>query len=203
MAPSPTAAATRLVEPLRTSPTANMPGRLVSSSERCQPASAGPVGHPVTGLASGPVRTKPRSSRSTSPPSHPVQGAAPTNTNRARASERAPRTGQVVPRPPRLQRLVPDQLSHLGAEQDPHVRQPRDLTDQVPGHVLAEIRFADDQADLIGVPGQEDRGLSGRVAAADARHRVAPAQLRLDLRRGVVDALPSRTSRGAARSSRR
>src|SRR5438309_4573424 len=48
-APSPTAAATRLVDPERTSPIANTPGRLVSSGLRM--------------LA--PVRTKPLSSRIT------------------------------------------------------------------------------------------------------------------------------------------
>jgi hypothetical protein len=70
IAPSPTAVATRLAEPLRASPTAKMPGRLVSSAEL-----------PV----SSPVRTKPSSSRSTRPPSQSVQGLTPMKTNSARA----------------------------------------------------------------------------------------------------------------------
>src|ERR1700761_1493005 len=78
MAPSPTAAATRLAEPLRTSPTANMPGWLVSRAERCQPV-------PAADGASWPVRMKPWSSRSTRSPSQPVQGDTPMKTNSARA----------------------------------------------------------------------------------------------------------------------
>lgn len=54
--PSPTAEATRLTEPARTSPTAKMPGQ------------------EVAWLAS--VSTKPLASRSTSPASQPVLGAA-------------------------------------------------------------------------------------------------------------------------------
>lgn len=46
-APSPTAAATRLVEPARTSPTAKIPGQLVSSGSRSP------------SRARSPVRTKP------------------------------------------------------------------------------------------------------------------------------------------------
>src|ERR1700745_2702936 len=42
IAPSPTAVATRLAEPARTSPTAKMPGWLVSSSERSAPSGPGP-----------------------------------------------------------------------------------------------------------------------------------------------------------------
>ena len=70
------------------------------------------------------------------------------------------------------------------------VGQPLDPADQVPGHVLAQILLADDQAEMRRVGGQEDDGLAGRVAAADDRHRVVPAELGLRLRRGVVDAAP-------------
>jgi hypothetical protein len=51
LAPSPTADATRLVEPLRTSPTANTPGRLVSSAERRGPVAAPGVLCPAPGFA--------------------------------------------------------------------------------------------------------------------------------------------------------
>src|SRR5712671_7241015 len=72
-APSPTAAATRLTDPERTSPIANTPGRLVSS-----------------GLwMFAPVRAKPLSSSSTPDrDSHPVFGSAPINKNRFRAAEK-------------------------------------------------------------------------------------------------------------------
>ena len=48
--------------------------------------------------------------------------------------------------------------------------------------------LADDESDLGGVPGQEDRRLPRRVAAADDGHRVSAAEQRLRLRRRVVDA---------------
>src|SRR6516164_6054840 len=63
-APSPTAAATRLAEPERTSPIANTPGRLVSSGLRMF----------------APARTKPLSSSITPDrESHSVFGSAPMN----------------------------------------------------------------------------------------------------------------------------
>src|ERR1700730_3114848 len=68
-APSPTAAATRLIDPERTSPIANTPGRLVSSS--------------LWRLA--PVPTKPLSSSSIpDADNHPVFRSAPINKNRCR-----------------------------------------------------------------------------------------------------------------------
>ena len=50
--PSPTAEATRLTEPCRTSPTANTPGVVVSNGK-------GARGSGQYGAASGPVRMKP------------------------------------------------------------------------------------------------------------------------------------------------
>src|SRR6266481_8490612 len=68
-APSPTAAATRLTDPERTSPIANTPARVVSSG--------------LPGFAS--VRTKPLSSSVTpDPDNHPVFGSAPMNKKRWR-----------------------------------------------------------------------------------------------------------------------
>jgi hypothetical protein len=64
-APSPTAAATRFVEPERTSPIAKTPGRLVSKSRR-------------SSLVSEPVTTKPFRSRAIPDPgSQSVLGSAP------------------------------------------------------------------------------------------------------------------------------
>src|SRR5437764_14746870 len=64
-APSPTAAATRLVEPERTSPMANTPRRLVSSGRRLL-------------VVSAPVNTKPFVSNDTpDPDSQSVFGPAP------------------------------------------------------------------------------------------------------------------------------
>src|SRR3954471_16976363 len=79
--PSPTADATRLTLPLRTSPTAKMPGLLVSSRYGARAR-----GHFARASSSSdrsaPVFTKPFSSRMTQPSIHDVFGTAPAMTNR-------------------------------------------------------------------------------------------------------------------------
>src|SRR3954464_416345 len=73
MLPSPTAAAQRLTEPERTSPTAKTPGRLVSSA-------AGdrlPFPPPGASATSAPVFMKPFWSRKISGGNHSVHGVAP------------------------------------------------------------------------------------------------------------------------------
>src|SRR3954466_4026249 len=79
--PSPTADATRLTLPLRTSPTAKMPGLLVSSRYGARAS-----GHFARGSSSSessaPVFTKPFSSRMTQPSIHDVFGTAPAMMNR-------------------------------------------------------------------------------------------------------------------------
>src|SRR5258708_1641530 len=83
--PSPTADATPLKLPLRTSPTANTPGRLVSNRD-------GGLGrdHRATARSSGvsalPVLTKPLASSATHPRSQAVLGTAPVIENRWRIS---------------------------------------------------------------------------------------------------------------------
>ena len=59
---------------------------------------------------------------------------------------------------------------------------------QVARHVLVEVVAADHEVHLAGLPGEEDGGLAGGVAAADDHDVRAPAHLRLVRRRGVVDA---------------
>src|ERR1041384_598474 len=73
MLPSPTAAAQRLTEPERTSPTAKTPGRLVSS------ATGGRVAffHIGASETSAPVLIKPFWSRRISGGNHSVHGVAP------------------------------------------------------------------------------------------------------------------------------
>src|SRR5437588_1636816 len=81
--PSPTAEAARLTLPLRTSPTANTPGRLVSSrwggraSGQCAAAR-------TSGERSGPVLMNPRASSATQPWSQAVLGLAPVIENTCR-----------------------------------------------------------------------------------------------------------------------
>ena len=92
--PSPTAEATRLTEPDRTSPAANTPGRLVSSRNGSRPlAQCGDRAR------AGPVRTKPFSSLSISAGSQSVRGTAPMKLNSAGVWMR-----------PRLPRLLVDDL---------------------------------------------------------------------------------------------
>ena len=118
MAPSPTAEATRLVEPLRTSPTANMPGRLVSSSDRGVRVRPGAVGRP----ASGPVRTKPRSSRATSAAEPAGAGRGADEDEQRPGRDACALAGLAVGDDDGLQRLVAEQLAHLGVQQDLDVR---------------------------------------------------------------------------------
>src|SRR5450432_2162403 len=76
IAPSPTAVAQRLVEPERTSPAANTPGRLVSRR--------------LSVPAAVPVRMKPLSSRAITSPSQSVHGDAPRKRNRNENARRSP-----------------------------------------------------------------------------------------------------------------
>ena len=79
-------------------------------------------------------------------------------------------------------------LADLGVEQHLDVLDRLDLLDQVVRHRGAEVAAAEQQEDPFGGAGEEDRRLAGRVAAADHRHRPAPAHPRLDQRRRVEDA---------------
>src|SRR2546423_4844117 len=73
MLPSPTAAAQRLTDPERTSPTAKIPGRLVSNATGERAACA----HIGASETSAPVLMKPFLSRTISAGSHSVHGVAP------------------------------------------------------------------------------------------------------------------------------
>ena len=77
--PSPTAEATRFTEPLRTSPTAKTPGRLVRNGDSAAPAMSD-LSPEV--FKAAPVRTNPFSSSATVLRSHPVHGSAPIITKR-------------------------------------------------------------------------------------------------------------------------
>src|SRR6202165_1210729 len=74
IAPSPTAVATLLMDPCRTSPTAKMPGWLVSSSRGVQPSVA---------FRSDPVTMNPSSSSCRHSFTQSVFGSAPVDENRA------------------------------------------------------------------------------------------------------------------------
>src|SRR5262249_26017528 len=131
-APSPTAAATRLIEPERTSPIAKIPRRLVSSGLRVS-------------LQSPPVSTKPLASNATpDPDSHPVFRSAPMNKNRwlLRLRTRSPDPWQAA----RLQHSVAAlQTRDLRLRQHFHVRQAGNSIDQVARHARRKFRPAHKQ----------------------------------------------------------
>ena len=80
--PSPTADATRLVDPWRTSPTANTPGRLVSNGIGGR-SSGQPAGGRPSSSRSVPVSTNPHRSRRMGSGSQSVWGSAPIRMNSA------------------------------------------------------------------------------------------------------------------------
>src|SRR6185295_2487582 len=82
--PSPTAAATRLPDPLRASPAAKMPGTLVSNRNGSR-INFHPRGGWPSIMRSRPVRMNPCESRSTSPATISVRGDVPMKMNTASA----------------------------------------------------------------------------------------------------------------------
>ena len=85
IAPSPTAEATRLADSARTSPATKMPGTLVSRWYGIR-SSSQPRGRSPAADRSGPATTNPAESRTTTPSSQSVSGAAPMNKNSREAS---------------------------------------------------------------------------------------------------------------------
>ena len=188
--PSPTAEATRLTLPARTSPTAKTRGRLVSNRQRRARE------RPARGAAgrrrsrSAPVCTNPLSSRATQPRSHAVLGL------RRRSSRR--RGGSGGSRSLRRRRRArsrarggrrPSSADELGARVEGDVGRLLDAADRGsatwwrrgPGRGRATWTCA-------ACAREEHRGLAGGVAAADDDDLLARAALGLDVRRRVVDA---------------
>ena len=197
IAPSPTAEATRLIDPLLMSPTARTPGQLVSS--RPSPVAAGRSGPGRR----GPPRLGPLGSCGRRPGQDEtlvVEGdGAPQPAGSRHGSDEdeedvrvQPPTlsGAVAPDDHRLQLTgFPDELLHLAAGQDLDRRIPLDLVHEVARHVLTQIVRTNEEADPGGVLCQEHGGLSGRVAAADDDDRAGRAQKAASMNGGgVVDA---------------
>ena len=76
----------------------------------------------------------------------------------------------------------------LGRVADVDVRRVADRVDQVLGHARRERRRADEDRDLLGVAGEMQGRLPGRVPAADDIDVLAGERLRLRHRRAVVHA---------------
>ena len=187
MAPSPTAEATRRTAPLRTSPTAKTPGRLVSRDKGCRAAGQAAL---LVALARG---ARPGDDEAVLVELDLV--IQPTGVGLgADEHEQGPR--RLLPSVARrrlldhdgLQRLVPDEVAHLcvGHHLDRGVV-PNPIG-EVPGHVTGQVIVAHEQAHLRRVPRQEQGRLPGRVPSANDDDRVADAHPGLDQRGRVVHA---------------
>src|SRR6516164_3909610 len=120
MAPSPTAEATRLTLPDRTSPTAKTPGRFVSSIWGMSPARC-PSGL-ATASRSRPVMMNPLWSSATQPRSHSVRGDAPAMMKR-RLGTQLKVSHMMVARVWAKHGLKPQRLERYMASNDPDFEQ--------------------------------------------------------------------------------
>ena len=169
VAPSPTAAATRLIEPQRISPTANTPSRLVAS------------GWPPF----APVMTKPFSS-SAMPEfaSQSVLGSAPIKENRWRDGmatvPRRCRGSSSAPAPAYRPRLPARRFRCAAALR--HWASAADALHQILRHGVFQPAAAHHHPDFFRLAGQIDHRLPGRIARAGQRHFLSRAEPRFDRR---------------------
>ena len=161
-APSPTANATRLVVPLRTSPAAKTPGHVVSTVQ----GSRSVRGQRSDFAASAPVRMKPLESTAMLGGSQSVRGCAPMKTNTAEQSSSRATPALDVAEPQARERAVALDGVHLDVADDLDLRVPLDPAGEVVGHALANVTPAKQQRGPGGVLGEEHHRLAGRVAAA-------------------------------------
>ena len=153
MEPSPTAEATRLIDPLRTSPAAKTPGTVVSSGSR--PAADSPVAG-----ASRPVRMKPERSSARTPCSHRVCGVGADEHEQGAGVQAAAGAPAAVGDRQSAQLTLAVQRGDLSVGQYLDVGVAGDLVGQVAGHGRREVAAAYQEVDPAGAAGQEDRGLA-------------------------------------------
>ena len=190
MLPSPTAAATRLTGLKRTSPAAKMPGTLVSSRYGSRSSSQARGRSHVGAREHVAARVDARSPAG----SQAVSASAPMKMKRPPHSRRRRLAGprDRGPRSPRASLAVHGR--DLGADSDGDVGLAAHLVDEVLRHALLERVAAAHDRDGARVAGEEERGLTGRVARADDAD-VEPVRVgRLAARRAVVDALADQRS---------
>ncbi len=137
-----------------------------------------------------PVRTKPLASTAARFWSQAALGSAPMNRNRWRSVQVrvAPLAASRKTAAVRPSVRSPSRPDHLLADVQLDVRQGGDAVDQVARHGRLEPAPAHDQVQALDPGGEEHDRLAGRVAAADQRHLLALAELRLDRRGPVGDA---------------
>ena len=168
--PSPTAEATRLTEPARTSPTANSPGTEVSNAPWVvtKPLSSSPT--PT--LCSQVVRGIAPIIRNSPPAVNPTSRCWRPSRHVRWVSRSSPRRGQLRP----------------GMDGDPSMMD--EPLCEIARHGLGEVVAADEDVDAVGLPCEEQGGLARRVGAAHHDHLLTDARACLDLGGGVVDAAP-------------
>ena len=171
------------MDPERTSPTAKIPGRLVSrkygASPLCSARAPSWTSRPVSRnpcVVGGQLAFQPLGMRRSADEDEQRLGG-----------DGAALSGARVGDGHRLELAVAAELDHLRVEADLDQVVALDLIDEIPRHRLRQITAPDQEPALRRVPGQEHRCLAGRVSAADDQDRIAGAELRLRLGGGVVD----------------
>ena len=183
--PSPTAEATRFIDPRRTSPTAKTPGAEVSNGRGSLSAKMG-LSRASAGIDRS-VRMKPFSSRATAPCSQDVAGSAPMKQKSATQVLVVRLSRRCVFEDHRFQVAVTAELTDLGIRHDIDVRVGRDAIDEVARHAAREIWSADDDRDPAASLAQVDGSLPGRVAATHHHHVGVTARSRFQIGGRVVD----------------
>ncbi len=166
-APSPTANATRLVVPLRTSPAAKTPGHVVSTEQ----GSRSVKGQRSDFAASAPVKMKPLGSTATLGGSQSVLGCADKDKYR-RALELAGTAALDVAEPEAGDRAVALDGVDLDVANDLDFRMTLDPAGEVVGHALTNVTPTKQESGPRGMLGKEHHRLARGVAAAD--HGCAP-----------------------------
>ena len=182
--PSPTREATRLIEPARTSPTANTPRRLVSSAcgrrSVCQSPSrieAGAAAHEAV-LVERHAAAQPLGVRHRAEHQEDVGDRA-----------RLLLAGAAVAPGHLLEVAVAGEPDDLGLAVQRDRARGGDAADQVVGHRRRQARAAHQDVDVRRAAREKDRRLPGGVAAADHDHLLALAQAGFHRGGGVVDAV--------------
>ncbi len=193
MAPSPTAEATRFMESSRTSPAAKTPGHAGLEGERRH--GSGAMRPAATVSSSGPVTTKPLSSRSTSSPSQSVRGERPDEDEEPVAWRPPPRCPTPRSASVSASRWLSPSAPTTWVPQ-PHldVLGGQDPGDEVLRHRGLERVPPHDEHHLLGVASEVEGRLAGRVGRPDdvdvlARRTARPRwRSRRSRRRGLASA---------------
>ena len=187
IAPSPTADAQRLTDPLRTSPAANTPGRLVSRKNGVRPcarqrsprtASRGTAraGQDETLLVKLHAATQPFG----------VRIGPDEEEQRRRVDPRL--DAGIVADADRLEMTVSFQRGHDGASVNLDVVDLLDAIHEVSRHALSQIPAARDDVHAPRISRQRHDGLPRRIAGAHDDDLLVATELRFRVRRGIVDA---------------